>query len=88
VQIQYGLPGYGHCGEMRQCMLCDVSVLILGDRCGCITYLSWFSSWERSVLTGLAAGTLLMAGMVMCVESDLSVYFCDRKRSFQRCSIR
>lgn len=28
------------------------------------TYLSWFSSWERSVLTGLAAGTLLIAGIV------------------------
>jgi hypothetical protein len=30
-------------------------------------YLSWFSSWERSVLTGLAAGVLLMAGMVVCL---------------------
>ena len=26
--------------------------------------LSWFSSWERSVLTGLAEGMLIIGGML------------------------
>jgi hypothetical protein len=34
-----------------------------------MTNLSWFSSWERSVLTGLAAGLLLIGGML----SDIGV---------------
>jgi hypothetical protein len=46
-------------------MLCKQSVRNHGRAKVSITDLSWFSSWERSVLTGLAAGMLLMGGMLL-----------------------
>lgn len=73
-QIRLWLPSCGHSGEMQRCRLWE-NVSTSPDQVvsDVETYLSWFSSCVRSVLTGLMADMVRRGGMLKVGSRNVDV---------------